>query len=104
MRRQISLSLLCCLQAMHHHLFQNSYSKVCPGPGQGMQEYVCFSCLAFLTLSNNDPETEDSSWNPKSYERKYFIMDMGCIQTFEYVLVKNSHNHEYRDSSSKIIK
>ena len=65
-------------------------------PSSGPEERV------FQT--NNDPETEDSSWNPRSYGRKYFIMDMGCPHTFEYVLVKNSHNHEYRDSSSKKIK
>ena len=50
--------------------------------------------------TNNGPETEDSSWNPY-FAGKYFIMDMGCPHTFEYILVKNTHNHENRDTSSK---
>ena len=53
--------------------------------------------------TDNGPETEDSSWNQK-YGKKYFIMDMGCPHTFEYILVKNTHNHENRDTSSKKLK
>ena len=83
--------------------FRVFFSDYCDESSRSLQ-YPISGPEEKVLQTNNDPETEDSSWNPKSYERKYFIMDMGCIQTFEYVLVKNSHNHEYRDSSSKIIK
>ena len=54
-----------------------------------------------VLITNNDPETDASSWGKKDAA---FVMDMGCTQTFEYIFIKNSHNSDSRDASSKTIK
>ena len=54
-----------------------------------------------VLTTNNDKETDASSWGKKGAA---FVMDMGCTHTFEYIFIKNSHNSENRDASSKTIK
>ena len=48
--------------------------------------------------TDDGPETDDSS-----FKHTGFTMDLGCPHTFDSVIIKNSHNAEKRDKSSKLI-
>ena len=81
-------------------IFLNSFSDYCDESKRTIYHQSAGNADKVLT-TNNDPEIKDSSWGKKG---AYFVMDMGCTHTFEYILIKNSHNADYRDASSKTIK
>ena len=49
-----------------------------------------------VLTTNEKPEDITSSWRDK-----WFLMDLGCGQTFDSVKVKASHNYEKRDGAIK---
>ena len=49
-----------------------------------------------VLTTSKDPETVVSSWR-----HDWFIMDLGCQETFKSIQIKNSHNHENRNSAMK---
>ena len=92
-----------CFEKFRCHLQSICFSDYCDERSRSIY-HPSYNSPENVLETNNEPETEESSWNPPRWSQRYFIMDMGCPHTFENILVKNSHNHENRDESSKKLK
>ena len=92
-----------CFETLRCHC-KAFFSDYCDESSRSIH-YPSLNSPENVLKTDTEPETEESSWNPPSWSsNKIFIMDMGCPHTFENILVKNSHNHENRDTSSKKLK
>ena len=40
-------------------------------------------------------------WLGKDGHEAHFVMDLGCQQSFQQILLRNCHNAQYRDRSTK---
>ena len=40
-------------------------------------------------------------WLGADNPEAYFVMDLGCQQSFQQILLRNCHNAQYRDRSTK---